>query len=80
MKLVKGNYARVKMAANTRMGLIDGSKTERGITHYHFLQDERFKEVGPVYEAWIPEEELEACTRPPDEYWKQINELAKRGS
>jgi hypothetical protein len=80
MKFVKGDYVRMLIAPETRMGTIDGHKIERGITQYHFRQDARFKEVGPGVEIWVSEDEVEACARPTDAYWKGISELIKRGS
>ena len=77
-----GDYVRVKMAPNHRMGTIDDIKTERGRVEYLFRQDQRFHEAvqGFVFEAWIPEGELERCTRPSDQQVDDINKLIKMGS
>ena len=78
----KDDYVRIKMAPNTRLGTIEDTKVERGRTFYHFLQDPRFHEVspGPVFEAWILEDELEFCARPTDQQVEAINKLIRAGS
>jgi hypothetical protein len=80
MKFEKGDYVRMLIAPETRMGTIEGHQIERGRTQYHFRQDARLKEVGPSVEIWVFEDEVEACARPTDAYWKRVNELIKRGS
>jgi hypothetical protein len=52
------------MAPNTRLGAIEGIKTERGRADYHFRQDQRFREEGPLFEAWFFEDELDADLDP----------------
>ena len=79
MKFVKGDYVRMPIAPDTRMGTIEGHKIERGVTSYVFRQDPRLKEVGPAVEIWVSEDEVEACARPTDAYWNTVNELIKRG-
>jgi hypothetical protein len=78
----EGDYVRLKLAPETRMGTIESIKEERGRVQYLFLQDSRLDEAvpGSVFDAYVSEDEVELCTKPSDEYWKAINALAKRGS
>jgi hypothetical protein len=78
----KGDYVRLKMAPQTRMGTIEASKAVRGRAQYHFRQDQRFREgvPGAVFEAWVPEGELEICARPSDQYVAAVNTAIKMGS
>lgn len=75
-----GDYVRFVIAPNTRMGTIEGSQIRRGFVEYHFRLDPRLDEPGPVFEAWIPEAELEYCARPSDEQVAAIKKLIKLGS
>jgi hypothetical protein len=79
-RLSKGDYVRLKIAPETRMGTIEDIKIERGRLVYHFRQDERFREAGPLFEAWIPDMELEPCARPSDQHVSAINKLIEMGS
>ena len=77
----KGDYVRLRMAPNTRMGTIEDSKVERGRTLYHFLQNQRFHEAdGVVYRGWHLEVELERCARPSNEHVDKINKAMAYGS
>ena len=82
MALVNGQYVRMKVAPQTRIGTIEGSEEQRGRTMYIFRQDPRLKEAvpGPPVEIFLSEEEVEPCERPTDAYWKTVNELIERGT
>ena len=49
---------------------------------YHFQQDARLKEAvpGSVSEAYVLEDELEACETPSDEYWQYVNKMIEGGT
>jgi len=79
MALVKGQYVRMLIAPQTRMGTIEGSEERRGRVMYIFRQDPRLKEIGPPVEIFLSEEEVEPCARPTDEYWQQVNAMIARG-
>jgi hypothetical protein len=79
MAFAKGDYVRLKIAPNTRMGTIENITTERGWVKYHFRQDQRLREVGPAFEAWILEDEMERCARPSDQHWAAINKAIEMG-
>jgi len=83
MALENGQYVRMKIAPDTRIGTIEGSEVQRGRTMYIFLQDPRLKEGvpgGPTVEIFVGEDEVEPCERPTDDYWKKINHLIEQGS
>ena len=82
MALETGQYVRMKIAPETRIGTIEGSEVQRGRTMYIFRQDPRLKEAvpGPSVEIFLGEDEVEPCERPTDDYWKRINALIERGS
>jgi hypothetical protein len=80
MEFQVGDYVFLKIGL-MRMGTIEGRQTRAsGIVEYHFRLDPRFEEPGPPFEAWVPEEEIEYCTRPSDEQVRAINKMAKLGS
>jgi len=76
----KGDYVRLKIAPNSRMGTIEDIRVRRDWTECHFRQDPRFRDVGPIFEAWLPEVELEYCSRPSDQHVAAINKLIESGS
>lgn len=75
--LNKGDYVRMKIAPNTRLGTIEGMKEERGRVQYLFRADPRFYE--PLPDSYIFEDEVELCQRPDDERARHINDLISRG-
>lgn len=82
MALENGQYVRMRIAPDTRIGTIEGSEVQRGRTMYIFRQDPRLKEAvpGPPVEIFVAEEEVEPCKRPTDDYWDKVNRLIERGS
>jgi hypothetical protein len=83
MALVNGQWVRMKIAPDTRIGTIEGSEVQRGRTMYIFRQDPRLKEAvpsGPTVEIFLGEDEVEPCPRPTDAYWKTVNDRIERGS
>jgi len=78
----KGQYVRLTIAPETRMGTIEGSEEQRGKLFYIFRQDPRLDDVVPgfKFEAFVLEDEMEPCDRPSDDYWKNINAKAKAGT
>jgi len=78
MNHVVGQYVRMVLAPNARMGTITKLRTRNGRTEYLFHHDSRFDDVLP--DVWQMESELEACERPTDAQVAAINALAKRGA
>jgi len=76
----KGDYVRLRRAPNTRVGTIEGSKTERGQVQYLFRQDKRVVTEKDTPDFYMPEGELERCARPTDPEIETINRLIQRGS
>jgi hypothetical protein len=56
-----GDYVRLLIAPNTRIGTIEGNKTERGRLHYLFRQDKRVSGEKDTPDFYLLESELEAC-------------------
>jgi len=63
------------MAPNTRLGTLEGTRTEHGRVQYLFHHDHRFADTLP--DSWVYEDEIEACERPTDAQVAVINKLAK---
>jgi hypothetical protein len=76
----KGDYVRHRMAPNTRLGTIEGSRIERGYQEYLFRQDKRFTFDHDTPDFYVLESEIEACQRPTDAEVEAINRLTERGS
>lgn len=72
----KGDYVRMKMAPNTRLGTIEGSKVGDRV-HYLLRTDPRIYD--PLPDFYVLEGEIELCQRPDDEHVRKLNELIKRG-
>lgn len=73
--LTTGQYVRLRLAPNTRMGTITGSKTDGSKTEYIFHLDERFADRLPDF--YVFEEEVELWERPSDEQIRLINRLTQ---
>lgn len=76
--LKKGDYVRMKVAPNTRLGTIEGSRKEGKYVTYIFRSDPQYYD--PLPDFYVIEAEVELCKRPGDEYFRQINETIKRSS
>jgi hypothetical protein len=70
-----GQYIRLRIAPNTRMGTITGSHVEGTRTEYVFHHDERFHDRTPDF--YVLEEEVEPWERPSDEHVALINRLTQ---
>jgi hypothetical protein len=73
-----GQYVRMILAPNTRMGTLGEAKTEHGRLEYLFHHDTRFDDVLPPF--YVPESDVEACSRPTDDQVTAINKLSRYGS
>lgn len=76
----QGDYVRLLIAPNTRIGTIEGSKTDRGRLLYLFRQDKRVLGERDTPDFYLLESEIEVCERPSDEEVAAINVLIERGS
>ena len=72
----KGDYVRVKLSPNTRMGTVEDNKLERGHVEYLFRSDPRFSRQLP--DVYLTEDELEHSQRPSDEEIAKIDSLIRR--
>jgi hypothetical protein len=70
-----GQYVRLIIAPNTRMGTVTDTQMERGRAQYLFHHDERFDDTLP--DSRVYEDEIESCERPADTEVDRINKLAK---
>jgi hypothetical protein len=66
-----GQYVRMITAPRTRMGTIIAARFDGGRVTFLFHQDPRFADKFP--DAWLPNSELEECSRPRDEQIEVIN-------
>jgi hypothetical protein len=73
----KGDYVRMKLSPNTRMGTVEGTKLERGQVQYLFRSDPRFSHGLP--DVYLMDDELEHSQRPSDEEIARIESLIRRG-
>lgn len=73
--LKKGDYVRLLIAPNTRIGTIEGSKTEDGRLLYLFRQDKRVREEKETADCYVLESELAVSQRPADAEIDIINRL-----
>jgi hypothetical protein len=73
-----GQYVRMVIAPNTRMGTITDKKVEGARVEYLFHHDPRFDDRLP--DCWVPPSDIEPCDRPTDSQVAAINALAKYGS
>jgi len=71
----KGDYVRMKVAPNARMGTVEDSKLEQGEVLVLFRLDPRFSEKVPDF--YLREEDLQHCERPSDAQVKTINDHTK---
>jgi hypothetical protein len=72
----KGDYVRMKLSPNTRMGTVEDNKLERGHVEYLFRSDPRFSRQLP--DVYLTEDELEHSQRPSDEEIAKIESLIRR--
>ena len=78
--LQNGDYVRMLIAPDTRMGTIEGSDLDaRGRQHYIFRQDPRSQGI-PISDSYLFEQEVEIWPRPGDEHVRAINQLIDAGS
>jgi hypothetical protein len=68
----KGDYVRMIIAPNARMGTVEETKLEQGRVLVLFRLDPRFKAKLPDF--YVGEEDLEHCQRPSDAQVKTIND------
>lgn len=73
-----GKYARMKVAPNTRMGIIEDARLYHGRVEYLFHHDQRFEDKLPNF--YICQDDFETCDRPTDEYVLAINQIIRYGS
>jgi hypothetical protein len=73
--LKKGDYVRLLIAPNTRIGTIEGSKTEAGRVLYLFRQDKRVLEEQQPADCYVLERELAVSQRPSDAEIDILNRL-----
>ena len=76
--LAKGQYVRMILAPNTRLGTITDIKIEDGNVEYLFHHDERYDDRLPDF--WALPSDIEPCDHPTDAQVATINALAKYGS
>jgi hypothetical protein len=72
----KGDYVRMKLSPNTRMGTVEADKLEHGHVQYLFRSDPRFSHRLP--DVYLTEEELEHFQRPSDAEIAKIDSLIRR--
>jgi hypothetical protein len=75
-----GDYVRLLMAPNTRLGTIEGSTGEKGQAKYLFRQDKRFDGGLNIADFYVVECEIAACKRPTDSEVEAINQSIRRGT
>jgi hypothetical protein len=75
-----GDYVRLKIAPNTRIGTIEGSKIEKSYTQYLFRQDKRVTSEANTPDFYVFDDEIERCARSTDVQIQRINRLIERGS
>lgn len=73
--LKKGDYVRLLIAPNTRIGTIEGSKTEAGEVLYLFRQDKRVLEEQDTPDCYVLERKLAVSQRPADAEIDILNRL-----
>jgi hypothetical protein len=73
----KGDYVRMKLSPNTRMGTVEDNKLERGHVEYLFRSDPRFSQHLP--DVYLTEDELEHTQRPSDIEIAKTDSLIRRG-
>lgn len=71
----KGDYVRLLIAPNTRIGTIEGSKTEAGEALYLFRQDNRVLEEQDTADCYVLGKELAVSQRPADAEIDILNRL-----
>jgi hypothetical protein len=71
-----GQYVRMVVAPNTRLGTIEAIQLRSGHRSFLFHQDPRIASRLP--DIWLRDSEFEECKRPTDEQIKRINELRTR--
>jgi hypothetical protein len=67
--LKDGDYVRMLMPSNTRLGTIEGTKVEQDKVHYLLHGDPRIADPRDFY---VLESEVELCEKPDDAQVKQI--------
>jgi len=67
----KGDYVRMKLSPNTRMGTVEDNKLEHGQVQYLFHSDPRFSHRLP--DVYLMEDELEHAQRPSDAEMAKID-------
>ena len=70
-----GQYVRI-VVAPARMGTVLAARYDRGHISYLFHLDPRLSNKLP--DAWIPESDMEECSRPTDEEVVAINLKGKK--
>jgi len=68
-----GQYVRMVVAPNTRIGTIAAARFERDHVSFLFHQDPRL--VYTLPDVWMRESELEECRRLSDEQVEMINNM-----
>lgn len=71
-----GQYVRMVVAPNTRIGTIQAVQFRRDHASFLFHQDPRIASALP--DIWLRDSEFEECDRPTDEQIMRINELRTR--
>ena len=72
----KGDYFRMQLSPNTRMGAIEDNRLE-GHVEYLFRSDPRFSQQLP--DVYLTEDELEYSRRPSDIEIAKTDSLIRRG-
>lgn len=73
-----GQYVRIITASKTRMGIVMAARFDGGRVSLLFHQDPRLADKFP--DTWLPNSELEECSRPTDEQVERMNRLAAKGA
>jgi hypothetical protein len=73
----KGDYVRMKLSPNTRMGTVEENRLEGRRVEYLFRSDPRFSQRLP--DVYLTEDELEHSQRPSDTQIAKIDSLIRRG-
>jgi len=68
-----GQYVRMIAAPNTRIGIIQAARFDRGHVSFLFHQDPRI--IFALPDLWMRDSELEECRRPTDEQVSMINDI-----
>ncbi len=74
--LKDGMYVRLKIAPNTRMGMISKGRVEAGKMRFFFHHDPRFLDT--TSDAEVFDDEVEECDCPSDAQVKLINEMVQK--